>query len=90
MSHALHLANKVLNGTQTALRGYDFDFDGIDVCLGGNFTGGRLVFIGPGGVTDCKIDHKVGTAVLHPGEYMHQAQNTKTGERTNLILWCRK
>ena len=62
----------------------------LNICLGEVFTGGRLVFRDDDDGIVAKIDHRVGTAVLHPGDYTHQAQNIRSGRRTNLILWCRK
>jgi hypothetical protein len=61
----------------------------LNVCLCGGFTGGKLVFRRQDGSIACKIGHRVGMAVLHRGDVMHQAQATRSGERTNLILWCR-
>ena len=62
----------------------------LNICLGGDFKGGKLVFSDDDGDVLAKLDHKVGTAVLHPGDYLHEAKNIRSGQRTNLILWCRK
>jgi len=62
----------------------------LNVCLGRKFTGGKLLFRDDDGKILAKIDHKVGQAVLHLGTHLHQAQNIRTGTRSNLILWCTK
>jgi len=61
----------------------------LNVCLGRKFTGGRLVFRYDDNGIATKIDHRIGRAVLHLGEQLHEAQSIKTGTRSNLILWCR-
>jgi hypothetical protein len=62
----------------------------LNVCLGHTFTGGRLVFRYDDGGIATKIDHRIGRAVLHLGEQLHEAQKIRTGTRSNLILWCRQ
>lgn len=61
----------------------------LNVCLGKTFTGGRLVFRANDNYLMAKVDHEVGSALLHNGDHLHQAQNVRSGERVNLILWCR-
>lgn len=60
----------------------------LNICLGGDFKGGKLVFLDDDGKSVAKLEHVVGRAVLHPGAHYHQAQNIKSGNRTNLIMWC--
>lgn len=62
----------------------------LNVCLGREFTGGKLVFRYDDGGIAVKLDHVVGRAVLHLGEQLHEAQKIRTGTRSNLILWCRQ
>jgi len=72
----------------------------LNVCLGKEFTGGRLYFHDvkgadtdkiPNGSENCKfqMDHLIGQAVLHRGNVIHGADRLLTGERCNLIMWCR-
>lgn len=64
----------------------------LNVCLGHTFTGGKLVFR-DGDKANTKlasIEHKIGRAVLHLGSQLHEAEKIKTGQRSNLILWCRR
>jgi hypothetical protein len=75
----------------------------FNVCLGREFTGGKIYFNGllcrmcqqslyssfssrQGYV---EITHKVGRALLHRGQHRHGANEITSGERYNLILWCR-
>jgi predicted 2-oxoglutarate/Fe(II)-dependent dioxygenase YbiX len=60
----------------------------LNACLGRGFTGGKLVFRDDGGKILARVEHKVGQAVLHLGEQQHEAQNIRSGQRSNLILWC--
>ncbi len=73
-------------------RSLDLHYDQSDVtlniCLGPEFTGGRLVFRDNEGKALAKLDHVVGRAVLHLGSHLHQAQAIRSGRRSNLILWC--
>lgn len=34
--------------------------------------------------------HEPGIAIIHLGDHIHGAHNIDAGERTNLILWCRR
>jgi len=74
----------------------------LNVCLGKKFTGGKLYFHGvkgsgesakdyPSDSSNCKfkMDHLVGSAVLHRGNVVHGADRLLSGERCNLIMWCR-
>uniref|UniRef100_A0A7S4UZZ7 Fe2OG dioxygenase domain-containing protein n=1 Tax=Alexandrium monilatum TaxID=311494 RepID=A0A7S4UZZ7_9DINO len=40
----------------------------------------------------CRVTHphEPGLALLHLGEHIHGAHNIEEGERTNLVLWCRR
>lgn len=72
----------------------------LNVCLGRDFTKGELLFAGarcnhhnsttqplPG--ERVLIEHKLGQAVLHVGRHRHSATAITSGQRYNLILWCR-
>lgn len=67
---------------------YDDSDVTLNVCLGRKFTGGKLVLYDDDGLRT-KIDQRVGQAIVHLGIHRHQAQNLRTGERANLIMWCR-
>ena len=69
---------------------YDESVVTLNVCLGRKFTGGKLVFHEDDGKVMATVEHKVGTAVLHLGEHQHQARALKSGNRSNLILWCKR
>ncbi|XP_062110008.1 2-oxoglutarate and iron-dependent oxygenase domain-containing protein CP2-like [Humulus lupulus] len=71
----------------------------LNVCLGKQFSGGELFFRGvrcdkhvnsetqPEESFD--YSHVPGRAVLHRGRHRHGARATTSGNRINLILWCR-
>lgn len=71
----------------------------LNVCLGKEFSGGELFFRGvrceehvntesrPG--ESCEYSHTVGRAILHRGRHRHGARATTSGQRINLLLWCR-
>ncbi|XP_023746308.1 2-oxoglutarate and iron-dependent oxygenase domain-containing protein CP2 [Lactuca sativa] len=71
----------------------------LNVCLGKNFTGGELFFRGvrcekhvntethPEEIYDHA--HLPGRAIIHRGRHRHGAQATTSGQRMNLLLWCR-
>lgn len=65
----------------------------LNVSLDEDYTGGELIFTGskfdeePGPTT--VIRHKKGRGVLHLGEEVHEAEETDSGRRTNLIIWLR-
>lgn len=71
----------------------------LNVCLGKHFDGGELYFRGvrcdrhvntetlPEEILDYK--HISGRAVLHRGRHRHGARATTSGNRLNLLLWCR-
>ena len=61
----------------------------------GDFEGGELLF---GGLRDdpeerhlarTPVAHRPGMALLHRGSHCHEAVAVESGERTNLIVWCR-
>jgi hypothetical protein len=60
----------------------------LNVCLGREFRGGKLIFKDKNGA--CEVEHTVGQAVLHRGHHQHRALPVERGRRTNLILWCKK
>nr|XP_009774210.1 PREDICTED: uncharacterized PKHD-type hydroxylase At1g22950-like [Nicotiana sylvestris] len=71
----------------------------LNVCLGKQFSGGELFFRGvrcekrvntetqPEEIFD--YSHVTGRAVLHRGRHRHGARATTSGQRINLLLWCR-
>ncbi|RDY02185.1 putative PKHD-type hydroxylase, partial [Mucuna pruriens] len=71
----------------------------LNICLGKEFSGGQLFFRGvrcdnheaskakPREVFD--YSHVTGHAILHAGRHRHGARPTTSGNRMNLILWCR-
>ncbi|XP_058764617.1 2-oxoglutarate and iron-dependent oxygenase domain-containing protein CP2-like [Vicia villosa] len=71
----------------------------LNICLGTQFSGGELFFRGvrcdehvntetqSGEIFD--YHHVPGHAVLHSGRHRHGARPTISGNRINLILWCR-
>lgn len=76
----------------------------LNVCLGGEFTGGEVYFHQRAHVDADPMEsphpencprcsavyaHEPGVAILHFGDHIHGTNNIKTGTRTNLILWCR-
>lgn len=71
----------------------------LNVCLGKEFNGGDLFFRGVrcdkhvnGEVHPEEIfeyAHVPGRAILHAGRHRHGAKAITSGQRTNLILWCR-
>jgi len=66
----------------------------LNVCLGKEFTGGTLNFYGIKDSPDQKklnitIEHIKGVGLLHLGTHYHEANKIESGERCNLILWCR-
>jgi len=71
----------------------------INACLGKNFMGGDLYFGGircynhqqrpPKPEEEISVSHTPGTAILHLGKHRHAARRVISGERHNLIVWCR-
>lgn len=71
----------------------------LNVCLGKEFNGGELFFRGVrcdkhvnGEVRPEEVleySHVPGRAILHAGRHRHGAKAITSGQRTNLILWCR-
>ncbi|XP_052723146.1 2-oxoglutarate and iron-dependent oxygenase domain-containing protein ICU11 isoform X4 [Vigna angularis] len=71
----------------------------LNVCLGKQFSGGELFFRGircekhvnTGTHSEEIFDysHVPGRAVLHRGRHRHGARATTSGNRVNLLLWCR-
>ncbi|CAA2949650.1 uncharacterized PKHD-type hydroxylase At1g22950-like [Olea europaea var. sylvestris] len=71
----------------------------LNVCLGKQFSGGELFFRG----VRCEkhvntetqseeifdYSHVPGRAVLHRGRHRHGARATTSGNRINLLIWCR-
>ena len=71
----------------------------FNVNLGREFTGGTMYFHGlrcrmcqetfSSPQEHVEITHKVGRAILHRGQHRHGANEITSGERYNLIMWCR-
>ncbi|KAL6049368.1 putative 2oxoglutarate and iron-dependent oxygenase domain containing protein 2 [Balamuthia mandrillaris] len=77
----------------------------LNVCLGKEFEGGDLLFQGCKDSAIMKVPakmhaymreekealvrHKVGHALLHLGSHIHSAKKLVSGERVNLIIWCK-
>ncbi|XP_057423349.1 2-oxoglutarate and iron-dependent oxygenase domain-containing protein CP2-like [Lotus japonicus] len=71
----------------------------LNICLGNRFSGGELFFRGvrcdEHVNTEAQLEeifdysHRPGHAILHCGRHRHGARPTVSGERINLILWCR-
>lgn len=79
-------------------RALDLHTDDSDVtwniCLGKEFSGSGLTFCGQIAKADhrqyqCSYQHRLGYAVIHLGQQRHGAENITSGERHNLIVWCR-
>jgi len=77
----------------------------LNICLGGDFVGGgvyfhRLASEGsdemvsphPAECPHCCVTHphQRGLALLHLGNHIHGAHNIDKGQRTNLVIWCRR
>jgi len=71
----------------------------VNVCLGRQFEGGGLFFrgvrcpahqqTGAQPEEEVTFEHVAGRALLHRGHHRHGAHPIRSGERHNLILWCR-
>jgi len=71
----------------------------LNICLGKKFTEGSLFFRGVrcNRHTDTSTKsneyfnyyHSPGKAIFHVGSHRHGANEITSGERYNLILWCR-
>ena len=76
--------------------GLDMHTDDSDVtfnaCLNSNFTGAGLTFCGDAGTSRhrklaFRYRHEMGRVVIHLGTKRHGADDIKSGERRNLIIW---
>lgn len=76
--------------------GLDMHTDDSDVtfniCLGRNFTGAALTLCGDSRMPDHRqfvksYEHVRGRALVHLGSRRHGADDLRTGERNNLIVW---
>lgn len=82
-------------GKETALDPHVDDSEvTLNVCLGREFEGGRLVMCGKAGrrdhrVTSAVYAHEKGVAILHTGKHRHGALKLEKGERINLIIWAK-
>ena len=72
----------------------------LNVCLGKEFTGAGLTFCGVRGTGAAgagggerrfsyRHSHVKGRAVMHLGSHRHGADDIASGERYNLIMWCK-
>jgi hypothetical protein len=73
----------------------------LNVCLGKEFTGAGLTFCGVRGSEahgegsqgerrfSYRHTHIKGRAILHCGHHRHGADDLASGERFNLIMWCK-
>ncbi|CAI9785407.1 unnamed protein product [Fraxinus pennsylvanica] len=71
----------------------------LNVCLGKQFSGGELFFRGVRCEKHVNTEtqseeifdypHLPGRAVLHRGRHRHGARATTSGNRINLLLWCK-
>eukprot|EP01130_Rhizamoeba_saxonica_P005965 TRINITY_DN2364_c0_g1_i1.p1 TRINITY_DN2364_c0_g1~~TRINITY_DN2364_c0_g1_i1.p1 ORF type:complete len:432 (-),score=97.19 TRINITY_DN2364_c0_g1_i1:48-1343(-) len=66
----------------------------LNVSLGKVFDGGSLRFCGTVGEDEFmklakQYTHIPGRAVIHSGKHRHGAEDISSGERYNLILWCK-
>jgi len=66
----------------------------FNVCIGREFTGSGLTFCGGMGKPDHRkfshrYEHVIGRCVMHPGARRHGADDIVSGERNNIIIWCR-
>jgi len=64
----------------------------FNVCLGREFEAAGLTFCGMRGQPDHRFfkfqyQHEVGRVVVHSGDRRHGADDIKSGERNNLIIW---
>ena len=64
----------------------------FNVCLGRNFTGATLTVCGDSRMPDHRkffatYEHVVGRCLVHLGSRRHGADDIRTGERNNLIIW---
>ena len=91
LSHAFTVQYK--HGEDLSLDMHTDDSDvTCNVCLGKEFMGGDLAFCGlQYENTHRKLRHiyvhKIGYAVMHPGNQRHGALPIIKGERVNLIMW---
>lgn len=66
----------------------------VNICLGKDFEGANLRFCGHAGAVNHRklqttYQHRKGYAVIHLGRHRHGADDIKSGERLNLIMWLR-
>jgi len=66
----------------------------LNICLGVDFTGGNILFKGhidnpQSQLVHGEYEHVKYRAILHDGRHMHAAAPIESGERYNLIIWCR-
>ena len=87
------------SGDKDGSRGLDMHHDAseatLNVCLGRDgFASGGLRFCGRHGDADHRRtqlvhSHRKGRATLHLGRHRHGADDIRSGERINLIVWAR-
>jgi hypothetical protein len=64
----------------------------VNIC--DRFTGAGLLFCGMHGSPDRRLpsleyQHRLGRAVIHAGLHRHGAEQLLSGQRLNVIVWCR-
>ena len=60
----------------------------LNICLGGNFTGGNLrIYENDSSIS---FPQSQGQLFLHPGNLNHSADKITSGERYNLVIWFKE
>jgi hypothetical protein len=91
--HGFIVQYKISEDTELGFH-YDESEVTLNVCLGKTFEGGSLYFAGlledPSTHGEhFEFQHTPGRGILHIGKHRHGANPIRSGERYNLILWCR-
>lgn len=60
----------------------------INICLGKQFEGGHLTVVDDEG-NEVTLPQVPGRAIVHNGRALHSSKDITSGERYNLIVWCR-
>mmetsp|Transcript_29732 Transcript_29732/g.41846 ORF Transcript_29732/g.41846 Transcript_29732/m.41846 type:complete len:197 (+) Transcript_29732:26-616(+) len=77
-------------GNVTSLHVDDSDIT-LNYCIGKNFSGSLLKFYGEDKTTKQVVDcpQKPRSGYMHKGSNWHEVLPIESGERFNVILWCR-
>lgn len=63
----------------------------LNVCIGGEFTGGNLICYARDGRTPAvELEQRVGRGFIHLGKLMHRAKPIESGWRKNIVCWWRR